>query len=159
MWTGPELHHVTKPDRNHIFILSPASVTCHVACHKTLKVFNFFRHVEKETATGFRSVDGLSRVLATCWTFIRSSSEMAFRQFVSLSVMDGTTHRSHRGTSDNSYDTPSGHCYWCPSIVVLSRQKLIGDSSMNACIQHDHASTSPPASDNACSHHCHCQIR
>jgi len=61
---------------------------------------------------------------------IRSSGEMAFRQSVSLWLMNGPTltHHSRPGTS--------GRCSCCPSTVLRSRQKLVGNLSMNAYTQH-----------------------
>jgi len=57
---------------------------------------------------------------------------MVFEQFASLHVMNGETRRSCGDISDKSYNTSS-----CPSVVLRSRQKLVGDLSMNACTQHD----------------------
>jgi len=76
-----------------------------------------------KAVTCFRTVDSLSRVLVICWTFtnIRSSSEMAFRQFVSLrDVMNGATHHSRRGD-----DTPSGVCSLCRPEDLYTATKML----------------------------------
>ena len=69
-------------------------------------------------------------VSETCRMFMNicSSRETAFRQFVSLWLMNGSTHHSRWDMPAESYDTLSGHCCWySPSVVLRSHQKLVGN--------------------------------
>jgi len=69
------------------------------------------------------------------YSHIQSSSEMAFRQFVSLWVMNGATHRSRQGTSNKSCDTPSVHCScsWMSVNGAAGRRRMHGPN-ITMCI-------------------------
>jgi len=133
--------------------VSPVSAICNVfPRHVTWRVErNYWTcsisfDMSNETATCFRSVDGLSH-------FGDRSNVHEYLLVRCVRWLIDTRHSRQNTSDDKIYDTPSGHCCWCPSTVLRIAPKFVRnliDLSVNACTQHDHASTSSPtASDNA----------
>ena len=119
----------------------PLRVACfhYIACRMLMKlnVFNFFQYAERNSdmfpqcrrlVACFRDTSNIHQYSLVSWD--------GFSTVVSSWVRNGANHCGRHGTFDKSYDTLAGNCSWCPSIVLCSHLKLIGDIHEHMTQQH-----------------------